>query len=1219
MHQMLARPGTTTRRTPIQFVFGLLLCVLFAVTHHLSAQIAAGGLTGTVRDSSGAIVVGANMTLTNESTGTTVHTPSTSTGTYVFEAVNPGTYTLRATSPGFKSYASEGVEIHIQRIATIDVSFQTGPVSEEVVVTAAVPLLQAEDAAVGQTIDAHMIDAMPLANRDWTSLAQLAAGVAPIAGGNSTSSNYSVNGLNYFQNDFRLNGIDDNIEVYGGNPSNASIIPPPDAIQEFKLQSGDFSAEFGHSAGGVINAVVKSGGNHLHGNLWEYIRNDLFEANDYFNKQNQIASGLKNKPSAYHQNQFGGTVGGPVYLPKIYNGKDKTFFFFDYQGTRIVQPSNSFSTVPTALMTSSGFTNLQDLITLNSGARQDALNRNFSFGTVFDPSTTRTVAAGAVDPISGFTNTTSNDISVRDPFFSGGSVLGIQDFTTRTAQLNLLPASRLDPNVLKLLQLYPKANRSGFNNNYFQTPKSPNTTNSFDARIDQTFGSKDFLFGVFDQNHNTIFQPPLLPGFGNGQNYGTGTTAVKTYAVSIGYTHLFTPTLTNEFHFGILHLTADTVPPEGQTLNIPAQYGIQGIPQFPGNGGLPAISIGGLAGLGVSPYTPTISIIRTLEYSDNLTKTYGSQTLKLGFQLDSIEGDITQPPYGKGAFTYSGQYSDIPNLGNGLTGVADALLVPALSTVGGVNNVGGVTSFQGTNFAPSNDHRYYLGAYLQDDWKVTPNLTLNLGVRWDRTTPYGETSGRQANFVPVDGNGNTGTYYLPNKTCGTPRSASFDALLVTDRIAIKCVPGLTVGTSQYTNFAPRIGFADRITPSLVLRGGYGIAYGALDNIGFGGTINNNYPFLYGVGFNSPNSSSPIVLPNGQTATIENSFSQISLTDAALISGSGITLRGRQYDFKTPYTQTFNLTFQRTLGKVDSIQAGYVATLSRHLDVQGYNNAPSQLLAPGADLYQNIPFPDFSPFSAFETTNGISNYNSLQVVYNRATSHGLSILANYTLSKCMTDAAEFGRSIGYRAQWLQGFGIGGDTQLCDADSKHLIHASGTYELPVGRGHQFLGASNRLVQTVAGGWSLNYLYTYSSGQPFTVYCNQQTTAFFGCYANLVPGQSLYSGPHNQTQWLNPAAFTNPAVFQTGQSGFAALGGGGQQARGPSFNNLDASLFKEFPIAAQFRMQFRAEAFNVANHPQFANPGNLDFGNASSFGLITGTRALPRLYQFALKLNY
>ncbi len=623
--------------------------------------------------------------------------------------------------------------------------------------------------------------------------------------------------------------------------------------------------------------------------------------------------------------------------------------------------------------------------------------------------------------------------------------------------------------------------------------------------------------------------------------------------------------------------------------------------------------------LGVSPYTPTIALIRTLEYSDNLTKTYGSQTLKTGFQLDSIEGDIIQPPYGKGAFSYNGQYSDIPNLGNGLKGIADALLVPTRSTVGGSNSVGGVSSFQGTNFAASNDHRYYMGAYLQDDWKVTPNLTLNLGVRWDRTTPYAETSGRQANFIAANGNGNTGTYYLPSKTCNTPRSASFDALLKTDRITLKCVPGLSVGTSQYKNFAPRLGFAERITPSLVLRGVYGIAFGALDNIGFGGTINNNYPFLYGVGFNSPNSSSPIVLPNGQTATMENSFGQISLQDPTLIDGSGITLRGRQYNFQTPYTQTFNLTFQRTLGQVDSIQAGYVATLSRHLDVQGYNNAPSQLVAPGADLYKYIPFPDFSPGSAYETTNGTSNYNSLQVVYTRSTSHGLSILANYTYSKCMTDAAEFGRNIGYRAQWLPGFGIAGDTQLCDADSTHLIHASGTYELPVRRGRKFLSGANRAVQTITGGWALNYLYTYSSGQPFTVYCNQQTTAFFGCYANRVPGRSLYSGPHNQQQWLNPAAFTNPAVYQSGDSGFAALGGGGQQARGPAFNNLDASLFKEFPIVGQIRLQFRAEAFNVSNTPQFSNPGNLDFGNTSSFGQITGTRSLPRLYQFALKLYY
>lgn len=1203
----------------VLYVAAVVLCTVFALAGHMAAQVATGGVTGTVRDSSGAFVVGATLTLKSSTTGVSLKAPSTSTGTYVFEAVSPGTYTLEVSSAGFKGYQSDGVEVHIQRTATIDIVLQPGSVNEDVIVTAAAPLLQAEDAAVGQTIDAKTVDNMPLNTRDWTALAQLAAGVAPIAGGNSSSSNYSVNGLNYYQNDFRLNGVDDNIEVYGGSPSNASVIPPPDAIQEFKLQNGDFSAEFGHSAGGVINAVVKSGGNSVHGDLWEYIRNDAFEANDYFNKQNQLANGIKNKPAAYHQNQFGGTVGGPVYIPKLYDGRKKTFFFFDYQGTRIVQPTNSFSTVPTDLMVSSGFSNLQDLITLNSGTRRDALNRNFSLGTVFDPSTTRTVAAGAVDPVSGFVNTSGNAISVRDPFFSGGSIAGISDFTGRTAQLNLLPGSRFDPNALKLLQLYPKANRAGFNSNFFQAAKSPSTLNQYDVRIDQNIGSKDILFGAFDRVNSSIFQPALLPGLANGQNYGTGTTAVKSYLLAAGYTHVFTPTLTNEFHFGLIHLTSTTIPAEGQQLGIPDQFGIQGIPQFAGNGGIPPISVGGLTGLGVSPYTPTLALIRTEEYSDNVTKTLGSHNLRVGFQLNSIQGDLTQPPFGKGYFSYSGQFSDIPNLSNGLTGTADFLLVPGLSTVGGTNNVGGVSSLQGSNFAAAKDHRYYFGAYFQDDWKVTPTLTANLGLRWDRTTPYAETSGRQANFIAANGNGPTGTYYLPEKTCGSPRSASFDALLAKDGITLKCVSGLNVGNSQFINFAPRLGFADRITPSLVVRGGYGIAFGALANIGFGGTINNNYPFLYGIGFNSPNQSTPIVLPNGETATMENSFAQISLQDPIQVSGSGISLRGRQYDFQTPYTQTFNLTVQRTLGKFNSVQAGYVATLSRHLDVQGYNNVPSQFAAPGADLYKALPFPDFAPTSSYESTNGTSNYNSLQVVYTRSASHGLSVLANYTLSKCLTDAAEFGRILGYRAQYLPGFGIDGDTQLCDADSKHLVHASGTYELPLGRGRQWLGGANALVQTVAGGWALNYLYTYSSGQPFTVYCNQQTTAFFGCYANVVPGRKLYDGAHNQKQWLNPAAFANPATYQAGQSGFAALGGGGQQARGPAFNNLDASIFKEFPLFEQFRLQFRAEAFNVANRPQFSNPSNLDFGNTSTFGLITGTRSLPRLYQFALKLYY
>ena len=1220
------KSASTFRLNVRAFLVSITFCILLSLAAKVNAQIATGSLTGTVKDASGAVVRGAAITLTNDSTGVVARTRSTSTGTYVFEAVNPGTYTLQGENTGFKTFVSSGVIVHIQVVDTIDIPLQTGAITERVTVTAGAPLLQSEDASLGQTIDGKTINDMPLSTRMWTSLAQLAPGVAPTNGGTTQSDFYSVNGLNYFQNDFRLNGIDDNVEVYGGPNSNASIIPPPDAIEEFRLQTGNFSAEFGHSAGGVVNAVVKSGSNHVHGNLYEYNRNEAFSANEYFVKKN---GGPRAK---YRQNQYGGTIGGPVVIPKLYDGRNKTFFFGSYQGTKISYGNPSTSTVPTDSMVSSGFTNLQDIITTNSGTRTDSLNRIFPIGTVFDPSTTRTVADNAIDPVSGLQNTSGGPISVRDPFFTNNngsanaSVAGITDFTTQISHLNYLPGSRFDPNAVKILQLYPKGNAPGaanlYQNNYFQNPNLTSTQNQYDFRLDQNIGSKDILFGVFDLSRHDTLVPNTLPGLADGQNYGTGPNYENQYAISVGYTHIFSPTLTNEFHFGLIHYSGGFTPPTGATAGIPAMFGIQGIPQFPGNGGLPPINIGGLSGIGVSNYSPTIGLIKTKEYNDNVTKVHGSQTWKAGFQLDSIEGDITQAPAGKGTFSYSGQYSDIPNNGSGATGIADLLLVPSASTVNGGNNVGGLTQFQGSNYAATNDHRYYMGAYFQDDWKITSNLTLNLGVRWDRTTPYSETSGRQANFIANNGgNGPGGTYYLPNKTCANPRSPGFDALLQQDGITLKCIDGLDLGKAQYSNFAPRVGFAERITPTFVVRGGYGIAYGALDNIGYGGTIGNNYPFEYSVAQYSPNSSDPLVLSNGQTATLENAFAQTSLTDPSKVDGSGISLRGRQFNFQTPYTQTFNLTLQRMLGKYDSIQAGYVGTRSRHLDIQGYNNVPTKLAAPGANQYDYIPFPDFSPGSAYETTNGSSNYNSLQVVYSRSVAHGLSANVNYTYSKCMSNAAEFGRNFGYRAEFLPGFGIAGDNQICDADVTYLIHASGTYELPFGKGRLYLGGANWAVNAIAGGWTFNSIVTHTSGQPFTVYCPQQTNAFFGCYANRVQGINPYSGPHNADQWLNPAAFSNPPAYQPG-NGFASLGGSAQQVRGPSLNNWDASIFKEFPIVDQVYVQFRAESFNVSNTPQFSNPSNLDFTNATNFSQITSERGginVPRKFQFALKLFF
>jgi hypothetical protein len=326
------------RRGKAAVVASLLLIAIFFPAS-IFAQIDTGGITGTV-----------NVSQT---------TLSTSTGTYSFTGVRPGTYSLRAEAPGFETFVDNGLLMHVQQTLTVDIHFVTGGVSQQVTVTASAPLLQDENAAVGQTITTQAVNDLPLQTRDWASLAQLSAGVAtaPVAqpsgdSGSNSSAFFSVNGVNLWQNDFRLNGINDNIEVYGGSSvgSDAAITPPPDAIQEFKLQSGDFNAEFGHSTGAVINAAIKSGSNGFHGDAWEYWRNDVLNANFYFND-------INNKPKPeYRQNLFGGTLGGPIR-------KNKTFFLADYQGGRYITPSPQTDTVPTQSMINSGFTNLQDLIT----------------------------------------------------------------------------------------------------------------------------------------------------------------------------------------------------------------------------------------------------------------------------------------------------------------------------------------------------------------------------------------------------------------------------------------------------------------------------------------------------------------------------------------------------------------------------------------------------------------------------------------------------------------------------------------------------------------------------------------------------------------------------------------------------------------------------------------------------------------------------------------
>ncbi len=1192
----------------------------------LPAQVDMGGVAGTIKDPAGAVVPGARITLTNEATDVVQRANSSSRGAYVFEAVPAGSYALKVEANGFKTYVAAGIQAHIQNVVTADVSLTVGAVSEVLTVTSQLQLLQAQDASLGQTIGTRSVNDLPLNGRNWLSLAQISAGTYIAPGGNANTvpspsgQNFTTilsNGAEPGQVDFRLNGVNNNEETFGG----ITVAPVPDAIEEFKVQGGDNSAEFGHSAGAVINAVVKSGTNHVKGDVWEYLRNEALNANDFFSNLN----GLRRQE--YRQNQFGGTVGGPVYLPKLYDGRNKTFFFFDYQRTNLTQSTTFTDTVPTAQMQSSGFTNLQGLITGNSGSATDGLGRTFPLGTVLDPATTRALAPGAVDPISGLTNTKTTTIYVRDPFFAA-SLKGVTNFVGLTSQLNIIPASRLDPNAVKLLQLLPAPTAGGLQNNYFVAQPQKTDINQYDIRIDHSISTKDTLFGVFSRATDDVTAAQPFPGIAGGALQIAFATTQPVYVLALSETHLFSPTLINEARFGLDHNYNSREIPYLNTFGLPAQFGIQGISQITNNGGLPTINIGGgFSAFGSRRFTPTLQTTGAQDYTDNVTWIRGSHQFKFGFQYNRVLGHITQPAYSRGNFTYNGEFTDIPNQTSGFTSLADFLLVPTASSIAastGVtpyNNLGGPSGYNGSNYAGTDYDANYAGIYAQDNWKITPTITLNLGFRWDYFSPYSEGSGREANLIMANGNGNSGTYYIPQQGCSVPRSATFNALLAGDNIQVECVSSPYVNTAQWTNFAPRVGIAYHVLPKLVVRAGYGISYGSFDSVGYGSTLGTNYPFQYTINNPSTTSLSPVILANGQTATIENTFGEIALQDPTQVNGSGLSLSGKQYDYQTPYIQSMNFTVQYQFTGSDSFQAGYVATAGRHLDALGVHNSPSVILPPGVNVTNYLPFPNLAANSQFLSTGAKSNYRSLQLVYQHQFNDGLQIISNYTFARCMSDdAGKTGLSAGYTAEWLPGIGVNHDYTPCTGVATNLFHLAGGYALPFGKGKTWLRNTNAAVDALAGGWNLNFFYTYQSGQPFSLSCPVATSSDFGCYANSVPGQSPYAGPHNQTQWLNPAAFSQPAAATTiGQTNYAPLGNIENQLLGPAIFNMDASLFKRFTIKEQRALEFRAEAFNIGNTPQFGNPGQLNFNNKTGFSKITSLRNNPRLVQLALKLYF
>jgi Carboxypeptidase regulatory-like domain/TonB dependent receptor/TonB-dependent Receptor Plug Domain len=1237
--------------------------VLFLTVLPLRAQVDTGAILGTVTDASGAEVRGATVTLTNEGTNATLSNSTGSDGGYKFTPLPIGAYTVSVNFQGFTTMTERHIAVNVGAEVVANFTLKPGAVTETVEVASTVPVLETQDASVGQVVDSRSVNNLPLNGRNFTFLAQLAAGVnTPQADtrGNAASGAFSANGLRPAQNNYLLDGIDNNSDTVDFlNGTNFVVLPPVDAIEEFKVQTSDFSAEFGRSGAAVLNATIKSGTNSFHGDAWEFFRNDKLDAADFFENAGGVPKG------ALNQNQFGFTAGGPVVIPHVFNGRNKVFFFGDYEGLRRVQGTIATGSVPTEAERSSGYTNFQDLITgqASSPARDDDLGRLVPVGTVLDPATTRAVTAGSVDPVSGLVATATG--FVRDPFGTCGA--GTLSYTIASCNLNIIPAGRLDPNAIKLLNLYPTPTSGSLFTNYANSPKLFEHRNSFDARMDFNFSDKNQMFFRFSLVDDPQFIPGIFGGVADGGGFQQGNQTANAQQSALGYTHTFSPTLVNVVRVGLNYLhTTRTSPSANDLSDIPSTFGIPGIPQLSENGGLPAFGIGGLQQLGSNAFLPSDEVSSTFQLTDDVTKILGKHTFKMGIEWQHVKFSTLQPPWSRGEFDYNGDYTDIPNSNQGNTGRVQFLLTPEASTVpGGVPFLGGATDIRASNIAETDDGKNYWGGYVNDDWKVSNKLTVNLGVRYDFFGLVFEHHNAQANFVPAAQGPFSGpTYILPAGTNTANLSPSFLSLLSTDGIALDLTNkyGGGLGNSQKANFAPRVGFAYQLSPKLVVRGGWGLFYNGFENRGYSPNIGENYPFQFQFNFPEPNANTPITFPGcatagpGGTAGFGTGFTCTPLSPS-LVNASGLGLLGIQFNYITPYSMSGNLTMQYQLTPSMSVQIGYVNSLARHLEVFPGLNQVSAILPTqnpdGSSLNPQdfVPFPDFGRGTSYAATEGSSNYHSLQSKIEKQYANGLNLLFTYTFSKTLSDAGDLlngGSLAGYRAPYVPGAGIQADYGLASFDIRNVFHFSGGYELPFGKGKHFMTDATGFVNKAIGGWSINWSSTFQGGQPISLGCPSAATSGTGCGA-FFTGQPLDLGFHTDANgklsyYGNPAAFTQPCVLGANsvpianspagcvpETGIGALGGI-TQVEGPGFHRLDLSLFKDIPINERFRVQFRAEFFNIANHPNFNAPnfgGNGVVGvsnsgnyNSSTFGEIGATRDAPydpRQIQFALKLYF
>ena len=1166
------------------------------------AQKDTGAIVGLVHDSSGAAVAKAKVTVTDLDRGTEAHAETSQAGEYSLGPLHIGRYRVRVEKQGFKTEEVGPVEVNVQDRIPINVSLVPGAVSEVVTVSSTAPQLETETSEMGQVISGQTATTLPLNGRNYAQLAQLSAGVAPSEPGSRVhqSFGFSANGARALQNNFLLDGVDNNANLGDVlNESTYVIQPSVDAIAEFKVETNSYSAEFGRGNGAIMNAVIKSGANDFHGDVYEFLRNDKLDGSNAVLK----ASGFPREP--LKQNQFGFTLGGPIR-------KGHTFFFGDYEGLRLREGQITNGIIPDPAMIGGDFSSLLDL----------------------------TTPAGAPD-CSGHPTYNGEIFNARLGQPSCGVPIGGYDSSGNPT--NIFPAGSIDTLATKLAALYPAPNANinqGFN--YVVDPIRRTTRNNFDIRVDNKFSDHDNFFARFSYED----QPRVIPGpFNNvldGGDFFSGNEDNAYRSLAISEMHLLNPTLLNEFRFGYNRINSHRYQFNFDK-DISGQFGFPGVPFTPINGGLPSITYSdGSLGIGSPTFLPSVEKQNTFVFTDNMTLVRGTHSLKIGTELRFEQFTIFQPAASRGTLNFGSDFTDNPAVpGTGGSPFASFLL--------GLTDGGEITNLHNIDY-----RRQIYAGYAQDDWKVSTHLTLNLGLRYESFGTVKEHSNQLGSFdfasqsliVPKGQNAQLTPFLAAN--IPIQRSASRGLI---GRDLNNFAPRIGFAYALSNNLALRGGYG-------IFYGGQENGPFSNPSPGF------NPPFFVTQSFTPPCTTDVAnPAPTSLDCSIpgihnlSNGFPASSLTDP-----NTPVLYSISPNLRTPYNQQWHLDIQRQLPGATLFQISYVG--SRGLKLFTFYNGnqavpatdpgfvtdcttggntlltcPTAFRRPASFCDFSITPPDCSSPAAaiFDTSiatfrsDGFSNYHSLQARFEKRPSHGLSFLASYTYGHGLDDASSASLGSESAGDFRDQRNPRAEYGNADFDVRHRFVLSYEYELPVGKGKAFGGNLSGAAERILGDWQLAGIITASTGNWFTptdVSGNSVSTSDCGGEVGTCTRPNRVGDPNAKP--CIPGTFFNTCAFAANTI-IGTWGNAGRNIiQGPGFQTWDLSLFKNFELTETRRFEFRAEFFNIWNHvnPQFANPDTIgsdtpatDFLGSPSiapFG-VPAAALPPRRIQFALKFYF